>query len=113
MLEKFPPMKNLNQEKCGNTGYQGNEQLEDLQISPLHLVKKVAQRNQWDEKSNILSPLPIHTPQIYLSYLCGNCPAKEFPPPNLAPLLLPSDLIFPGRKKQINQVELPWYIFLS
>ena len=46
MSEKFPPMKNLNQEKCGNTGYQGNEQLEDLQISPLHLVKKVAQKNQ-------------------------------------------------------------------
>ena len=53
LIEKFPPMKNLTQEKYGNTGYQGNEQLEDLQIFPLHLANRIKQRNQWDEKSNI------------------------------------------------------------
>ena len=53
LIEKFLPRKNLNQEKCGNTGYQGNERMEGLQISPLHLVNMAKQRNQWDEKSNI------------------------------------------------------------
>ena len=53
LIEKFPPMKNLTQEKYGNTGYQGNEQLEDLQICLPHLVYMAKQRNQWDEKSNI------------------------------------------------------------
>jgi len=53
LIEKFPPMKNLTQEKYGNTGCQGNERQEDQQIFPLHLINTVKQRNRWDGKSSI------------------------------------------------------------
>ena len=65
LIEKFPPMKNLNQEKCGNTGYQGNEQQKDQQIFPLHLANRVKQRNQWDE--NPIFPNPCQF--IHLKFI--------------------------------------------